>query len=78
VPELAERLRVKASWVYGHADELGVLRLGKYLRFSWARVMNHLAGASDRQFKPESHWGPSPTTFTKINRSAGLEDAWNK
>ena len=60
VPELAERLRVKASWVYCHADELGVLRLGKYLRFSWARVMNHLAGASDRQFKPESHWGPQP------------------
>ena len=43
VPEIAERLRVKASWVYGHADELGAFRLGKYLRFSWARVLERLA-----------------------------------
>jgi hypothetical protein len=49
VPELASRLRVKASWIYCHADELGALRLGKYLRFSWTRVMNHLAEASNRQ-----------------------------
>ncbi len=44
--ELAVRLRVKRSWVYGHADELGAYRLGKYLRFSLPRVLERLeAGA---------------------------------
>jgi excisionase family DNA binding protein len=42
VEEVAARLRVKSSWVYTHADELGALRLGKYLRFSWERVLAHL------------------------------------
>jgi len=42
VEEIAVRLRVKTSWVYTHADELGALRLGKYLRFSWERVLAHL------------------------------------
>ncbi len=42
VDEVAIRLRVKRSWVYGHADALGVFRLGKYLRFSWRRVLEHL------------------------------------
>jgi hypothetical protein len=37
--ELAARLRVKRSWVYTHADDLGAYRIGKYLRFSWARVL---------------------------------------
>lgn len=49
VPELATRLRVRASWVYSHADELGALRLGKYLRFSWARVLSHLVDGASRQ-----------------------------
>ena len=42
VEEIAARLRVKNSWVYSHADELGAFRLGKYLRFSWERVVEHL------------------------------------
>ena len=42
VDELAARLRVKPSWVYTHADDLGGYRLGKYLRFCWARVIEHL------------------------------------
>jgi excisionase family DNA binding protein len=42
VDELAARLRLKRSWVYTHADELGGYRLGKYLRFSWARVLERL------------------------------------
>lgn len=45
VPELAERLRVRSSWVYSHADTLGAYRLGKYLRFSWTRVLQHLEQA---------------------------------
>ena len=44
VQELAIRLRVKRSWVYLHADELGAYRLGKYLRFSWDRVVEQLDG----------------------------------
>jgi excisionase family DNA binding protein len=42
VEEVAERLRMKKSWVYRHADELGVYRLGKYRRFSWRRVIERL------------------------------------
>lgn len=42
VDELAARLRVKRSWVYDHADDLGGYRLGKYLRFSWARMVQRL------------------------------------
>jgi excisionase family DNA binding protein len=46
VQELAEQLRVKPSWVYDHADELGAFRLGKYLRFSLQRVLERLEGAN--------------------------------
>jgi hypothetical protein len=46
VPEVAERLRVKLSWVYTHADLLGAYRLGKYLRFSWWRVRDRLNQAA--------------------------------
>lgn len=42
VEEVAARLRVKASWVYGHADMLGAFHLGKYLRFSWKHVLECL------------------------------------
>jgi len=42
VEEVAGRLRVKPSWVYSHADELGAYRLGKYLRFSWERVLDRM------------------------------------
>jgi hypothetical protein len=45
VPEVAERLRVPASWVYGHAELLGAYRLGKYLRFEWRRVLGQLRAA---------------------------------
>ena len=45
VDEVAERLKVKASWVYAHADALGALKVGKYLRFSWNRVVEHLTHA---------------------------------
>src|SRR5713226_4481984 len=37
VEEIAVRLGVSRNWVYTHASELGVFRLGKYLRFSWTR-----------------------------------------
>ena len=47
VPEIALRLQVKPSWVYANADRLGGFRLGKYLRFSWPRVLKRLEeGAS--------------------------------
>jgi len=42
VEEVAERLQVKPSWVYSHAADLGVTRLGKYLRFYWPRVLECL------------------------------------
>ncbi len=42
--ELAQRLKVKRSWVYTHADRLGAIRLGKYLRFSWSKTLAKLIG----------------------------------
>lgn len=42
VSEVAERLQVPVSWVYRHAEQLGALRLGKYRRFLWDRVLERL------------------------------------
>jgi excisionase family DNA binding protein len=42
VEEVAARLGVSRNWVYTHANELGVCRLGKYLRFSSTRVLARL------------------------------------
>ena len=42
VDEIAARLSVSRNWVYNHADEIGGYRLGKYLRFSWLRVLERL------------------------------------
>lgn len=48
VPEVARRLRVATSWVYANADLLGAFRLGKYIRFSWGRVLSRLEQRSVR------------------------------
>lgn len=42
VEEVAVRLCVSRNWVYNHASEIGAYRLGKYLRFSWPRVLERL------------------------------------
>ena len=42
VDEVAVRLCVSRNWVYNHAGEIGAYRLGKYLRFSWPRVLERL------------------------------------
>lgn len=42
VDEVAARLSVSRNWVYNHASEIGAYRLGKYLRFSWPRVLERL------------------------------------
>ena len=47
VQELAARLKVRPTWVYEHLrqrDEnpLPVIRVGKYLRFSWVNVCSWL------------------------------------
>lgn len=46
VEEVASKLKVKPSWVYTHASRLGAFRLGKYLRFSWPRVLDCLEQTS--------------------------------
>jgi hypothetical protein len=48
VLEVADRLQVPSGWVYRHTRELGGLKLGKYTRFSWPRIMECLGkmGAS--------------------------------
>ena len=42
VEQVAFRLGVTRNWVYTHAGELGVYRLGKYLRFTWSRVLQQI------------------------------------
>jgi hypothetical protein len=42
VGEISARLKVKPSWVYAHTKDLGAYHLGKYLRFSWERVLQSL------------------------------------
>jgi hypothetical protein len=42
VEEVADLLRVPVSWVYRYADDLGAYHVGKYLRFSWGRVLEGL------------------------------------
>jgi len=42
VPEVAAILRVPSSWVYSHAAELGVYRVGKYLRFERNVVLEEI------------------------------------
>jgi hypothetical protein len=54
--EVATLLRVKVGWVYAHADELGALRVGKYLRFRWAHVLACVAEGSCQR-RPHSRVG---------------------
>lgn len=56
VAELAVRLKVRPSWVYLHAAELGAIKLGKYLRFRWDLVLEMLNGAGN----VASSSGPKP------------------
>jgi hypothetical protein len=42
VGEVAMRLRVNRIWVYNHAALLGAYHLGKYIRFSWPKVLERL------------------------------------
>jgi hypothetical protein len=42
VDEVPTRLSVSRNWVYNHADAIGGYRLGKYIRFSWRRVLERL------------------------------------
>jgi predicted DNA-binding transcriptional regulator AlpA len=52
VVEVADLLRVKASWVYDHADDLGAFRLGKYVRFSLPRLMERLESTESLGSQP--------------------------
>ena len=61
VSEVAQRLRVAPSWVYGHADLLGAYRLGKYLRFDWKRVLERL----DDRMDGEKTLGSQPNDMKK-------------
>jgi hypothetical protein len=49
---VADLLRVKSSWVYDHADDLGAFRLGKYLRFSLWRLMERLESSQSLGSQP--------------------------
>jgi predicted DNA-binding transcriptional regulator AlpA len=43
--EVAKMLRVQATWVYAHQQELpGLLRLGRYVRFRRAAIEEFVKG----------------------------------
>jgi excisionase family DNA binding protein len=75
VEEVAARLRVKKSWVYAHANELGGYRLGKYLRFFWPRVLESL----DKRNGPldRSYYDPMQTPINSADK-IGREQIKNK
>ena len=55
VEEVAAKLRVPRSWVHSHADDLGVIRAGKYLRFDWLIVRDRLAAGVPRGIGAPDH-----------------------
>jgi len=71
VEEVASKLRVKRSWVYTHADELGVYHAGKYLRFSWSRVLECLERGLVR-------WVIHLTTLCNLFPWNGIRSTGNK
>ncbi len=54
VDQVAQRLQLKPSWVYTHADQLGAYRAGKYLRFRWQRVLERLESPSEIGDQPDA------------------------
>jgi hypothetical protein len=73
VSEVALRLRVSRNWVYNHAHLLGVYHLGKYLRFSWPKVLERLGANRDPHL-----CGPNKnkciSAFSPACVSAGVEE----
>ncbi len=49
VEDIAAKLQVPPSWVYSHANHLGALRLGKYVRFEWNTVLKQLRDGQSSQ-----------------------------
>jgi len=41
------QIESEASWVYSHAAVLGALKVGKYVRFEWNRVLERLYKTSE-------------------------------
>ena len=75
VEEVAIRLKLKKSWIYAHANDLGAYRLGKYLRFSWPRVLEHLDRGSG-SLGQSSYDPPQPIPF--VEDKSGWEQIGNK
>lgn len=42
VEQVSQLLKVKCSWVYSHAEEIGCFRVGKYLRFKESEIEERL------------------------------------
>ncbi len=72
VEEVASCLRVKVSWVYSHADALGAYRVGKYLRFSWPRVLECLNHKG--RLPGLRHDLPEPTSARILDRTTWGND----
>jgi hypothetical protein len=57
--EVATRFNVDRGWVYAHADELGVVRIGQgprpRLRFDAAVVAQQLLGGRGREVAPRAY-----------------------
>ena len=53
--ELAEKLKVKPSWIYGYSrrqtgpDAIPRIKVGKYLRFRLNEVMNWIEERQDKE-----------------------------
>lgn len=56
--EVAMQLGVRPEWVYEHADDLGVIRIGKG---SKPRLRFHRTVVERRLAPPSPHWEPQPS-----------------
>jgi len=73
VAEVAARLKVAPHWVYQHADDLGVFRVGKYLRFDWDRVRAQLERGvgGERNVGPPTQRPPSTSAKREASDEQG-------
>lgn len=67
--QVAERLGVSQAWVYAHASELGVIRLGSgdrpRLRFDPETVAERLSLSADSKVGPQHVRPPRPPRRTR-------------
>jgi len=72
VPEVAAYLSVSEKWVRTHADELGVIRLGRLLRFDSAVIRKRVTCCPNRNSAQLSARESNALAGTAAGRTAAV------